>query len=187
MSRYLSSKYQALEPYVPGEQPKMLQLIKLNTNESPWSPAPGIAEAIRKETEKLNLYSDPECTELRRTLANSLGLKPEELLITNGSDEILNFAFMAYCDAGHPAVFPDITYGFYPVFARINQIPYTEIPLRQLFLTMAECPSSKNRSRISVSATSNVMESVPDSCANMPASSVRKSLKLSMRRSSFRP
>ena len=138
MSRYLSSKYQGLEPYVPGEQPKMAQLIKLNTNESPWPPAPGIAEAVRKEAEKLNLYSDPECTELRHVLADSLGLKPEELLITNGSDEILNFAFMAFCDQAHPAAFADITYGFYPVYAELYQIPCRIIPLREDFTLAPE-------------------------------------------------
>ena len=138
MSRFLSSKYQSLEPYVPGEQPKITRLIKLNTNESPWPPAPGIAEAVRKEAENLNLYSDPECTELRRALAEHFGLKPEELLITNGSDEILNFAFMAFCDSSHPAAFADITYGFYSVFAKLYQVPVRIIPLREDFTLAPE-------------------------------------------------
>ncbi len=131
MSRFFSGKYRDLVPYTPGEQPREMNLIKLNTNESPYPPVPGVVEAAARAAERLRLYSDPECTELRKTLARRLGLGPEQLIMTNGSDEALNFAFMAYCDDGCPAVFPDITYGFYPVFARINQVPFREIPLRE--------------------------------------------------------
>ena len=129
MSRFFSEKYIDLEPYVPGEQPKKQRLIKLNTNESPYPPHEAVAEAVREESGKLHLYSDPESTELRNALAENLGVDPEWLIVTNGSDEVLNYAFMAFCDAHIPAVFPDITYGFYPVFARINQVPWREIPL----------------------------------------------------------
>ena len=83
-----------------------------------------------EEAARLQLYSDPECRGLAEALADNLGVSKNEVLLTNGSDEILNFAFMAYCDSEHPAVFPDITYGFYPVFAELNGIPYEEIPLR---------------------------------------------------------
>ena len=130
-SRFFSDKFRDLKAYTPGEQPRVQQLIKLNTNENPWAPDPIVAERVAEEAGRLQLYSDPECTELRKILAEKLGLHPENLLMTNGSDEALNFAFMAFCDMNHPAFFPDITYGFYPVFARVNQVPFHEIPLRE--------------------------------------------------------
>ena len=130
MSRFFSEKYLDLEPYTPGEQPRNKQEIKLNTNENPYPPLPEVAEAAAQECRKLNLYSDPESRELRKALAQTLGVDKDEIIVTNGSDEILNYAFMAFCDEHIPAVFPDITYGFYPVFARINMIPYEEIPLK---------------------------------------------------------
>lgn len=130
MSRFLIKKYETLEPYTPGEQPKDSVLVKLNTNESPYPPAPAVAEAVREAAEKLQLYSDPDCTELRSAIAAMTGADPDRIICNNGSDETLYFAFMAYCDADCPAVFPDITYGFYPVFAEICGIEYREIPLR---------------------------------------------------------
>ena len=130
MSRFFSDKYKDLEPYTPGEQLNDQKYIKLNTNENPYPPLPEVAEAVRKASEKLYLYSDTECVELRKNLAERLNVSPDELLMTNGSDEILNFAFMAFCDKHTPAYFADITYGFYPVFADINQVPYEEIPLK---------------------------------------------------------
>ena len=131
MSRFFSDKYMDLVPYTPGEQPRDQQYIKLNTNENPYPPLPEVAEAVAAESGRQNLYSDPECTELRKTLAERLGVGEDELLMTNGSDEVLNFAFMAFCDRHVPAVFPDITYGFYPVFAAINLVPYEEIPVKE--------------------------------------------------------
>jgi len=131
MSRFFSEKFTDLEAYVPGEQPKDQKYIKLNTNENAYPPHPAVTEAAAAASRTLHLYSDPECLELRKTLAERLGLTPEELVITNGSDEVLNFAFMAFCDRHIPAVFPDITYGFYPVFAKVNQVPYREIPLQE--------------------------------------------------------
>ena len=131
MSRFFSEKYTNLVAYVPGEQPRDQKYIKLNTNENPYPPLPEVAEAVRAESEKLYLYSDTECVELRKILAERLNVSDEELLMTNGSDEILNFAFMAFCDSKTPAVFADITYGFYPVFADINMVPYEEIPLKE--------------------------------------------------------
>jgi histidinol-phosphate aminotransferase len=129
MSRFFSEKFAELEAYVPGEQPRDQKFIKLNTNENPYPPPPRVAKAVAEESENLRLYSDTECLELRKTLAKVLNLKEEELLMTNGSDEILFFAFMAFCDQHIPAVFPDITYGFYPVFAQVTQAPYREIPV----------------------------------------------------------
>ena len=131
MSRFFSDKYADLEPYTPGEQPKGQQYIKLNTNENPYPPLPEVAAAVAEESKRLYLYSDTECVELRKILAKRLGVTPEELLMTNGSDEILNYAFMAFCDKHTPAYFADVTYGFYPVFADINQVPYEEIPLKE--------------------------------------------------------
>ena len=131
MSSFFSSRFDALTPYTPGEQPQDRRYVKLNTNESPYPPSPGVSLAVAEESERLQLYSDPESRLLTNALAEHLGLDPSQVLVGNGSDEILNFAFMAFCDEDHPAVFPDISYGFYPVFATLNRIPYREIPLRE--------------------------------------------------------
>lgn len=131
MSRYLSSRYREMKAYTPGEQPKTRTFIKLNTNENPYPPSPAVRERVASAVSGLNLYSDTECGALRETMAERLKLRPENLIFSNGSDEVLNFAFMAFCDETTPAVFPDITYGFYPVFARINRVPFREIPLRE--------------------------------------------------------
>lgn len=137
MSRFFSTKYNQLTPYTPGEQPRDMQYIKLNTNESPFPPSPRAQALAREAANTLQLYSDPTCAELTAMAAEKLGVSPEEILFTNGSDEILNFAFMAFCDSAHPAVFPDITYGFYPVFAKLNGVPYTQIPLQDDFSVRA--------------------------------------------------
>lgn len=131
MSRYLSEKYQNLEAYVPGEQPRDMVYIKLNTNESPFPPAPEVVAAMTGEqVELLRLYSDPECKVLKEKLAALYGVSPRNLFLGNGSDEILDFAFMAF--AGKRGVaFADITYGFYPVFADLHGIPAEIIPLRE--------------------------------------------------------
>lgn len=133
MSRFFSNKYNTLTPYTPGEQPKDTKYIKLNTNESPFAPSPKAQEMAAKAAQNLQLYSDPECKELVTLAAEHFGVSTDEILFTNGSDEILNFAFMAYCDNEHPAAFPDITYGFYSVFAEINNILYSTIPLKEDF------------------------------------------------------
>lgn len=133
MSRFLSRKYRNLTPYTPGEQPKDTQYVKLNTNESPFPPSPKAQELAAQAAKNLQLYSDPECTQLVKEGARVFGVAEDEILFTNGSDEILNFAFMAFCDESHPAVFPDITYGFYKVFAQLNNVPYTQIPLQEDF------------------------------------------------------
>lgn len=133
MSKFFSKKYSSLSAYVPGEQPKDMKYIKLNTNESPFPVSEKVREAAEKSAENLNLYPDPECCVLREKAAEVFGVKKEKILMTNGSDEALNFAFMAFCDETHPIVFPDITYGFYPVFAELNFIPYEQIPLDENF------------------------------------------------------
>jgi histidinol-phosphate/aromatic aminotransferase/cobyric acid decarboxylase-like protein len=118
-----------LTPYTPGEQPQDQQYVKLNTNESPFPPSPKALAYAAAHTRALHLYSDPDCLALREALAAHCDVTPDEVIVTNGSDEVLNFAFQAFCDADHPAVFPDVTYGFYPVFAAVNGLPYREIPL----------------------------------------------------------
>ena len=129
MTGFFSSKYAGLVPYTPGEQPQDKKYIKLNTNESPFPPSPYAQMFARREAGELQLYSDPDMRALRATAAEKLGVDTDEIVFTNGSDEILNFAFAAFCDSGKRAVFADITYGFYKVFARLNCVPYTEIPL----------------------------------------------------------
>lgn len=133
MSRFFSNKYSALKAYTPGEQPKDMKYIKLNTNESPFPPSKAVIDAVKEEAGRCQLYSDPECTPLVKIASEVFGVNTDEILMTNGSDEILNFAFMAFCDAEHPIAFADITYGFYPVFANLNGIPYKEIPLKEDF------------------------------------------------------
>jgi len=133
MSRLFSQKYKNLVPYTPGEQPKDTQYIKLNTNESPFPPSERAMINALEESRLLQLYPDPECRALTEKVAKMCGVSYENVLMTNGSDEILNFAFMAFCDNDHPAAFPDISYGFYSVFAELNNVPYTEIPLKDDF------------------------------------------------------
>lgn len=131
MSKFFSSKYDSLTPYTPGEQPRDSQYIKLNTNESPYATSEAAVSRAYEEAKKLRLYSDPECTDLVAKGAQYFGVEKDEILFTNGSDEALNFALMAFCDEKTEAVFPDITYGFYPVICSLNQISYTEIPLKE--------------------------------------------------------
>ena len=133
MSKYLANIRKDLEAYVPGEQPQDRKYIKLNTNESPFAPSAGVAEAVKAEAGKLQLYSDPESKALTAMAAELYGVSPDMVLMTNGSDEILNFAFMAFCGPDQGAAFPDITYGFYSVFGDLHHVPYEEIPLKEDF------------------------------------------------------
>lgn len=131
MSRFLSQRLRSLEPYTPGEQPKTTDFVKLNTNESPFPPSPKAQAAAAEAAKKLHLYSDPTCRALTQAVADHLGLGFDNVLMTNGSDEILSFAFQCFCDSETPAVFADITYGFYEVFARLYCLPYEKIPLNE--------------------------------------------------------
>lgn len=133
MSRFFSEKYSSLVPYVPGEQPQDKKYIKLNTNEAPFPPSPLAQSEAQKELARLQLYSDPVSAALRRELATFYGLKTDQVMAVNGSDEALDLAVMTFCDEKHPAVFPDITYGFYKVAADVYGVPYEEIPLDQDF------------------------------------------------------
>lgn len=138
MSRFFSEKYKALDVYTPGEQPKDMQYVKLNTNESPFPPSEKAQAYAAKAAERLQLYCDPENTALTKKFAEVYGISTDEVLFTNGSDDALNFSFMAFCDDAHPAAFADITYGFYPVFAALNRVPYEEIPLNPDFTVNVE-------------------------------------------------
>lgn len=138
MSRFFSQKYSGLVPYTPGEQPRERTYIKLNTNESPFPPSEKALARAAEAAKSLQLYSDPTCKRLHEKLAEVLGVDADEVLCTNGSDEILNFAFMAFCDDEHPAAFADITYGFYSVFAELNRVPYETIALREDFTIAVE-------------------------------------------------
>ncbi len=133
MSRFFSHRLDRLVPYTPGEQPIDRSYIKLNTNESPYPPTARVLAAAQAEAGRLQRYSDPTCRDLTRKMSEVFGIPADRIIMTNGSDEVLNFAFMAFADEEHPLVFPNITYGFYPVFAELNRIPYEEIPLRADF------------------------------------------------------
>lgn len=133
MSEFFTKRFSNLVPYVPGEQPQDKTYIKLNTNESPFPPSEGVSKALLDEVSNLRLYSDPECSALRAQMAAVYNIEPEYIMINNGSDETLYFAFMTFADDTNPLVFPDITYGFYPVFANVNHVPYEEIPLDEDF------------------------------------------------------
>lgn len=131
MSKFLNEKLGALSPYQPGEQPKT-RYIKLNTNENPYFPSKYATARIGREAlEQLRLYSDPDCTELNGVIAAYYGVNAENVLATNGSDEALAFCFAAF--GGRGALFPDVTYGFYKVFAGLFGVAYEEVPLRADF------------------------------------------------------
>ncbi|MCL2805584.1 MAG: histidinol-phosphate transaminase [Treponema sp.] len=133
MSCFWNLRIKNISPYVPGEQPKDRQFIKLNTNENPYPPSPKVIEAIQKNIgHSLRLYPDPQCTELREAAAQCYGVKKEQVFAGNGSDEILAFAFGAFFES-QEILFPDITYSFYPVYASLWNIPYRTIPLKEDF------------------------------------------------------
>ena len=134
MSRFLSDKLKSLEAYVPGEQPRDKKYIKLNTNESPYPPSEHTVNTINRiEVENLKLYSDPTCKVLKEKIAQQFGFESENVYVGNGSDECLNFFFMAFCDKNKKVAFPDVTYGFYNVFAQLYGLDYQEIPLKNDF------------------------------------------------------
>ena len=174
MSRFFSEKYAALTPYTPGEQPRERKFIKLNTNESPFPPSEKAVRAAARAAEELQLYSDPTCKALAEKVAERYEISTDELILVNGSDEVLNFAFMAFCDECHPAAFADITYGFYEVFAELHNIPYEKIPLREdfsigvedyvgikktIFIANPNAPTGKT---ISLADIERILQSNPD-------------------------
>ncbi len=134
MSRFLSQEAARLAPYTPGEQPTDAQYIKLNTNESPFPPSPKVLKALsRAEILKLNLYSDPTCGQLNEAIAKRYELSPEHVITGNGSDEILGFAFRAFCGEGKGVAYADITYGFYKAQTALFGLDANIIPLREDF------------------------------------------------------
>ncbi|MEW6133571.1 MAG: histidinol-phosphate transaminase [Pseudomonadota bacterium] len=134
MSRYWSEVVRRLTPYVPGEQPKLDKLVKLNTNENPYGPSPKVLEALRAEAaDSLRLYPDPNSDRLREAIAAFHGVEAGQVFVGNGSDEVLAHAFLALLKHGTPILFPDITYSFYPVYCRLYDIEYREIPLTESF------------------------------------------------------
>ena len=131
MSRFFTESLSALQPYVPGEQPQDMQYIKLNTNESPFPPAPGVIQAISSaEVERLYLYSDPDCKALIESVARRFGLRSEQVTVGNGSDEVLWFALRAFCDEKTPLAYNDITYGCYKTWCGLLNVPSRILPLK---------------------------------------------------------
>lgn len=145
MSRFLSKASESLLPYTPGEQPQGRKFIKLNTNECPYPPSPKVAEAILAgyeensskimplELANLRLYSDPEERVLIEAIADHYGVGTNQVIAGNGSDEILGFAFRAFCDQNAPLQFADLTYGFYPALCGLYGIPFKVVPLEEDF------------------------------------------------------
>jgi len=134
MSRFWSPLVSRLSPYVPGEQPKMSNLTKLNTNENPYGPSLKVLEAIRAEVgDNLRLYPDPDALALKQAIANYHGLQTNQVFVGNGSDEVLAFIFQALFKHDAPLLFPDVTYSFYPVYCGLYEIDYQTVPLADDF------------------------------------------------------
>ena len=139
MSRYWNKIVATLDPYTPGEQPRIQDLVKLNTNEHPYGPSPKVLAAIAAHTnDSLRLYPDPTAAVLRQAIAKRFTLKPEQVFVGNGSDEVLAHAFHALLKQDAPVWFPDITYSFYPVYCGLYQIAHRAIPLDAQFKIRVE-------------------------------------------------
>ncbi len=134
-----------LTPYVPGEQPKLDNLVKLNTNENPYPPSPKVLEALRAQVaDNLRLYPDPGADRLREAIASFHGVGAEQVFVGNGSDEVLAHTFLALLKHDKPILFPDVTYSFYPVYCRLYDIAYREIPLTGRFEIQVDDYLSEN-------------------------------------------
>ena len=139
MSDFLLERYSTLAPYVPGEQPQDKQYIKLNTNENPFPPSPMVLDALgREKIAQMNLYPDPAALALREAIGMEYGLKAENVFVGNGSDEVLGFAFLAYADEEHPVTIPEVSYGFYQIYAQLFRVAPRQIPLNEDFSLPAE-------------------------------------------------
>lgn len=174
MSEFLNERLQKLQAYTPGEQPQDKKYIKLNTNESPFPPSEKVIKAINEEQiQNLRLYCDPECKRLRKAMATLYSVNESNIFLSNGSDDILNFAFMAYGQDG--AAFADITYGFYSVFAELYGIKVTIVPLKDDFsldvdgfcnqnkLVVIANPNAPTGLEISLDDIKKIVTSNPDS------------------------
>ena len=137
MSRFWSQVARDLTPYVPGEQPKIAKLIKLNTNENPYPPSPRVLAAIQAElgddAARLRLYPDPNADLLKAAIARRHAVTPQQVFVGNGSDEVLGHAFMALLKHDAPILFPDITYSFYPVYCGLYGVDFIQVPLADNF------------------------------------------------------
>ncbi len=130
MNKFWSAKVSELTPYVPGEQPKLNHLVKLNTNENPYPPSPRVLEVLRQEAgDSLKLYPDPNGTALKEAVARHFGLETRQVFVGNGSDEVLAHAFAALLKHERPLLYPDITYSFYPVYCGLYDIASERVPL----------------------------------------------------------
>ena len=126
-------------PYVPGEQPNQLGMIKLNTNENPYPPSPRVQETLKNmDAACLRLYPDPGCGLLTRGLADRYGLDEDEVFVGVGSDDVLAMCFLTFFNSERPVFFPDITYSFYDVWADLFRIPYERQPLDESFRIVKE-------------------------------------------------
>jgi len=134
MSKFWSPFVKELVPYVPGEQPKLANLVKLNTNENPYGPSPKAIAAMQAElADSLRLYPDPNGERLKRAVADYYGVQPAQVFVGNGSDEVLAHAFHGLFQHGKPLLFPDVTYSFYPVYCGLYGIAYENIALNDRF------------------------------------------------------
>lgn len=139
MSKYWSDVVHKLTPYVPGEQPKVDNLVKLNTNENPYGPSPNVIEVLKLEAaESLRLYPDPNSDALKAAIAEVHHLNSNQVFVGNGSDEVLAHVFHALLKHSRPLLFPDITYSFYPVYCGLYDIEYQTIPLAEDFTINVE-------------------------------------------------
>lgn len=139
MSKFWSPFVKELVPYVPGEQPKLTKLTKLNTNENPYGPSPKVIAAIQSElNDSLRLYPDPNADRLKQTVAEYYGVKTSQVFVGNGSDEVLAHAFHALFQHGKPLLFPDVTYSFYPVYCGLYGIEFEALPLDEQFQIRVE-------------------------------------------------
>lgn len=134
MSRYWSAVVHGLTPYVPGEQPRLPNLVKLNTNENPYGPSPRVLEALRAAIgDGLRLYPDPDATPLKEAIARGCGVSPRQVFVGNGSDEVLAHAFLGLLKHERPLLFPDVTYSFYPVYCGLYDIAFEAVPVTAAF------------------------------------------------------
>jgi histidinol-phosphate aminotransferase len=148
MSKYWSAVVGGLTPYVPGEQPKLANLVKLNTNENPYPPSPRVLAAVQAELgedgSRLRLYPDPNSDALKAAVAREFGVETQEVFVGNGSDEVLAHVFLALLKHDKPILFPDITYSFYPVYCGLYGVAYRTVPLAGDFTLRVEDYSQPN-------------------------------------------
>ena len=132
----LEDNFRKVTPYVPGEQPKIKNLIKLNTNENPYPPAPGVRKALEELASDIGIlrkYPAPDCEILEEAISEYYGISRDKLFVGVGSDDVLSMAFLTFFNSNKPVLFPDITYSFYDVWAEVYRIPYKQIPLNEQF------------------------------------------------------